>query len=677
LKTSIQIGRVAQLADRNVGVVTFEETVAFDGNRHTVLVLDCSQSMSASIPRLRTDSAAYIKELGSRDFVSVIIFSGHGTAKLIAGPTKCTAEGRNMVERAILHEVRPLGTTVFSEPLELTLETVRRLTGEDTVHNAVLFTDGCAVPTRWDVRAEHKKALDVAVQLNNFGAVVSVVGYGVYYDQQFVGQLMAASGNNGVFRHISEMTGFRQAVQTIRHVFDKTVPMNLVLSMVSRPGNVTRILRVTPEVSGVSGREIRLGGLFEGKATFFVELDARCDSIIINGSVNGKPFTASPKVEPLSLQNVADYIRIAGAWAFLTGDRTTAAAMLRLTGDEVMVDKVETSYSDREQRETSDALRRHYRDKEFIGAGLKPTGPSHCVLNVIRVLIEDPTNKVFIPAGAYERSGELTVDPRVIHPPHGRTLQVVGYSSDDERFNFGMRCLKDVFVVPESGSGKPLPKKIWRTYNLVLDGNLHLGELQASMSEETFDVLRDSGVIATSGAYRPNHIYTVKLGGLRLVSSAWAQPATLGFVSLLREEADLKIEQTALNAHIKAFGIVTRAEEDDIYPERGVKDQAREVETYTAPCVEIRLMGYKAKPAPDCSSLSYDAAVKRVKEVRHRLIVVRYLSRSIRFAMETTHSKAIPWSAEKLNRFDKYEQTAMFGGAELKRVAWTETFVCS
>ncbi len=675
-----QVGK-AKALNQHVAVVDLEVPVTAPTTHHTLLVLDCSTSMSGSIDEVRLDSQAYVAELDESDFVSVIIFSGHRTAKLIAGPTQCNTAGRKIISTAIQREVRLIGTTVFSEPLEMVLETVRRLSDKEMAHNAVLFTDGCAVPTNWSVAEEQRRALTVASKLRDFGAIVSVVGYGVYYDEKFLNLLMEKAGNAGVFRHISEIDDFAPAIQSIRDVFNRTllVGVNLTFEVEGQAG---RVFRTTPEVSvcGTAGKVIARG-LYNGKATLYIELPSSCKKIRLKGVVGGVSVSEEVTAGKLSDSDEADFVRVVASYSAITGQREHAAELFALfDDDEGIAEKVGSAYTERESREAGDYVRRYFRDRNHIGAGLKATGPNHCVLNVLRALLEDEGSTVYIPKGAYKRSGELTADPRVIHPPT-RNLKAVGFTSNEKRFNFSLTCLKDIKVLPESGKGAPADAKIWRTYNVVLDGNLHLPELEATVSDDTFKLLQEAGVIEAGEKFSPTKIYTVNLRGLKLISSNWANPATLGLVDLLREEAELKAEQKALNARRKE--LVGKPEEEDvvegIYHEQAQKVEGLPTETYRAKCVELRLMGYKAKEY-DCSKLVYAKADARVKAVRQRLRVVRYLIRAIIFAMETVGSKSIKWDSGKTTQrgeYPKLEQLSDYQGAELKKVTWEEECVCS
>ena len=162
MKVTVRCGSVAEVK-KTIAVILLEaEAKAKDLSRHTVMVLDCSGSMSGSIDQLREDAVKYVQALNAKDFVSVIKFSGHGYAQLIAGPTECNKKGKDLLARSIDKEIYILNTTVFSEPLALSLETIKKLAGDKTVHNAILFTDGCPVPTRWSVAQETTKSMAIA-----------------------------------------------------------------------------------------------------------------------------------------------------------------------------------------------------------------------------------------------------------------------------------------------------------------------------------------------------------------------------------------------------------------------------------------------------------------------------------------------------------------------------------
>lgn len=674
MKIKVEIGEVKELK-QHIAVVEILGAKEAPRINHTLLVLDCSTSMTGYLDDVRDDSAKYVEKLSPDEFVSVVIFSGHGHAKLIAGPTQCTAEGRRFVREAINRQVKPISNTVFSEPLDLVLNTVMDRHGDDTAHSVVLFTDGCAVPSLWSFEEEQARALRVGSRLWEARAVVSAIGYGPHYDDKFLTALMTRSGNVGVYHHISEIDGFGEAINTIREVFTKTNLADVSLDFNPDFGRAGDVYRTTPQVflAGSKG-SVSTRGMFENQVTFYVLLSAPTKSIAIKGSIGNEAIDKSFKAAKLGDKNAADFLRVIAADSFLKGDRERAAELLALTADDGLAEKAASAFTGLERLETASVFRQVFRDRKFIGEGLKPRGPSHCVLNALRVLIEDQGNRVFIPPKGYKRSGLLTRDPNVIESPGGRNLQVVGYVSHSERLNFSLRCLKDIKV--RLDNGRVADKKEFRTYNVILDGNLHLPELEATLTEDSFQELQRAGVIDKDLKYSATKYYKVDFRGLKMVSSNWASPATLGLVDLLREEKGLEAEQTALNARLKSLSRPLTEEGDDIYRGNYKVAEGVKVETYQASCCDIRLMKHKAN-SYDVSSLTAEQALARVREVRQRLVVVRFLSRSIIFAMQIIGSKSILWGQAKTNNYGKQEQLATFGGAQLKRVTWTEMVECS
>ncbi|MBI4434095.1 hypothetical protein HY632_04945, partial [Candidatus Uhrbacteria bacterium] len=367
-------------------------------------------------------------------------------------------------------------------------------------------------------------------------------------------------------------------------------------------------------------------------------------------------------------------------------------ALLEEAGEDGLAERAATAYTDREQRETADMFRKAFRDRRFIGAGLKPKGPNRCLANALRALLEDPQAVVYLPPKAYKRGGKLTRDPRVIENPHGRTLQVTKMGSHEERRNINVLALKDVKVLPLGPDGKidpngrPEQKQIWRWYNIVRGGNRVIQDLCASMSPTLFEEFVAAGIIHgesdTAPGYRPGVTYDCDFRGLPDFSKSWGQATTLlQLVPLLREEQELKAEQKALNARIKDLKAEVPPEQQDpsdIYQPSEKVVEGIPVETYEERCVKYGLMKYKAKDYTDAvAKLVLGAAIMRVKEVRARLLTIRTIGRLIVMAAEATGSKLIPWGEPKVTGYGKTEQLAPYCGAQLKRTTWTETFECS
>lgn len=693
MKIQAQSGLLKYLNGKPVAVFTIEVPKPVTPEyRHTVLVLDCSVSMSGSIDRMKKDAKQFISKLGEKDFVSIVIFSGHDQTEIIVYSTPCSEVGRTRVFAAIEEHVRTIGVTVFSESFQHAMRAVTANRPEVATNHVILLTDGYAVPTKWDADQEKEKTLSTIRELSKICENISVIGYGVYYDEDFLRSMYEEAGYTGVYRHISDIDGFGPTIHEADEIIRDTRPVNIDLHVRPEKGIAGMVYRTIPTVTSIGNNgHIRAHGLYQDRTTLYVELSEVCEEFTLRGKFNGEVLKISIHAEPLTSESSKDFAFILAAYAYIIGDTKRASEIYRALNEENLAERAATSYTKREQRETADLFRRYYRDRKFIGEGIKASGPNHCVLNVLRTLIEDRGNVVYLKQGTYKRSGEMTRDPRVVRSPHGRSLKVMGYVSNQTRLNFSVRCLEDVKLLPLDNKGPMTDVKIWRTFNVILDGNLHLPLLETVLSSHSFEQLQQAGVIGAEHKYVSGRTYTVDLRGVKMISGVWANPVTLGFVDLLKEEAELEAEQKALNARCKDLmpfrsDVYTSSDNENtgfsnIYATQDEKVKDIVTEKYLADCVEIRLMKYKAGDYTDaCGKMSYLQVDARVKAVRQRLVEVRFITRAITFAMETVKSKAISWDAGKMTQrgqWKKLEQLASFRGAQLKRVTWQEVCVCS
>jgi len=676
----VQAGNISQI-NQHVAVVTVPVPSPAERKKHSVLVLDCSLSMVGSIYQVREDAMKFVTRAKETEYISVVIFSGHGDADLIAWPKLCNEAGKSIIKSAINKRVRCIGLTVFSEPLKKVLDTVRQLAREGfgVFHNVVLFTDGQAVTTEWNESEEERRVINLVEQISSEDSMVSVMGYGIYYDAKFMQLIVTLARNLGVYRHISEIEDFEHALADIQKVYDETTLISINLTFQPDSGEAGNIYKTKPEVTLYPSRGTLFTlGVYQGQVQCFIELSEACQSLRIFGNIGSDQVDKTLPVTPLDYEKSADFIRVLGVRAYMTGDEAQAAEYFRMVGAEFLADKAESSFTWREQRETLDTFRRMYRNRRSIGAGLKPAGPEHCVLNVMIEVMEDD-NVIYIPKGMYTRTTELRSDPYVVDPPHGRTLRLTSYTANMTqcRHNFSLKGLKDVEVrLPN----QPVRQaKVWRTYVIIKDGNLHVPELKIAPTEASFQKFQEAGVISKDqGEYQPGNTYTLNLRGLRMVSKRFANPATLGLVDLLREEKELEAEQSALNKRKKALPAPAKPafDGDGVYNEQSEKVEGVPVEMYTAPTVKIGLMGYKTQKY-DVSGMTYDEAHSRVKEVRRRLLKIRWIYRIIIFAMEAAKSTSIPWGDSKTTKHGKVERLATYQGAKLKLTTGEMEVTCS
>ncbi len=672
---------IVPLIDRVMAVLEITPEVNRARFRHNVLVLDCSGSMWSSIESVKTDACQFINELDENNYVSVVIFSGHDRAKLLTGPVLCRANGRQVLVQAIRQGVHIMDTTVFSEPLELVLEHLNRLSDDHIASQAVLFTDGRAVPTRWGLETEETKALVAAKALYEHGAAVSVMAYGAHYDEDFVRRLVMAGGSTGIFRHMSRAEDFAEVVRDIQGTFAKIELSNIKLTITPGQGEVTAIYRALPEVLKLStGKSFSARGLYDQKLVCYIDLTAATDKIYVTGSIDGQTIKQICEPNPLTSQQQLDCLRLIASHLAASGQTTEAAELFIQLDEPGLAEMLTQAYTRQEQRRNHDWARRAFRTVRFIGAGLKPSGPNRCVMNVLATLANDPSVVMSLPAGAYKRGGIRREDPRIVASPMGSTLKVVSYTGNEQRFNFSVTTQKDVKVLPAGDDGNiiegaPVPAVVYRTYNLIRDGELVMDEIVASMSEPSFTVLQAAGAIDAHEVYKPGRSYTLRLADMPMVSSNWARPGSLGLIEVLQQIAEIKVKQTALNSHTGLLGKPNIPEFDgNVYNERAETVAGAELEYYTASHMELRLMGYKARKYTDeVSQFNLDDATAAVKHIRRELRRLRFRARCIAFACEATGWNTVNWGEPvqtQRGTFPKQEYTASLGGQRVKRVVW-------
>ena len=140
-------------------------------------------------------------------------------------------------------------------------------------------------------------------------------------------------------------------------------------------------------------------------------------------------------------------------------------------------------------------------------------------------------------------------------------------------------------------------------------------------------------------------------------------------IDLLKEEKELMAEQTEVNACSKSEK--NKPEEDEnIYREKAEPAKGP-VEYYDADCVEYKLMHYKPQEY-DYLNVPLENCALRIKQIRRRLRAVRFISRSIIFAYETSNRTTIAWGEPRMTKFGKEERFSRSLDAEIKRISWTE-----
>ena len=313
--------------------------------------------------------------------------------------------------------------------------------------------------------------------------------------------------------------------------------------------------------------------------------------------------------------------------------------------------------------------------KSWIGEGLKAANSwNFNIINILRTIIEDDDCVCYIPL-SYTKERETNPDSRVHFNPieAGKTIIATGIQSNQERFNFSITGNVDVYVEYENEDGTVslVPKKVFRTYTIIRDGKPTIEYIVAKLSKETFDNLRNAGVLYYNGnkvpenhQYIPTFLYKIMLKDVPVISLAWAQPTQIGLYDNLVKENHYANTLKELNKKIKQYkeeGQTLIANGDDIY-----YTEQYNGETKIKTGEKVNCVVYKVKDDKQIiqehidNAINLEHATIEKSKVNNILKKLRFINRCVIWAIETSKEKgSYNWLELELvpRSKEKYRQT--------------------
>lgn len=295
--------------------------------------------------------------------------------------------------------------------------------------------------------------------------------------------------------------------------------------------------------------------------------------------------------------------------------------------------------------------------KKFIGEGLKSIGNNLNVLNVLRTLVEDNDTEVYIPY-SYQKETTRSADPKVHFAPKesGNPLRVVAIQSHQERFNFSVTTILNVFVDIENEDGTVdlVPKKVFRNYNIIRDGELTVNHIFAKFGDiGTYNILAESGilrfatcddVVTVNHKFNPEYVYKISLVDIPLVSPCWANPTQIGLYYYLKRDMEISAILSNVRKLIKEY---KEQGQSIVYD----SDGSFYTEQYSYSSDKVKV------PAScivyDLPEIKYDIPIEETRKIAKDIDTadnmlstlskeqksIRYLIRCIIFAIENTKNK--------------------------------------
>jgi hypothetical protein len=487
-------------------------------------------------------------------YVSVITYSGHNQTERILSAVKCDhmTFQMNRVHEVIDSGLYIKGVTVISEPLNQAIDICQTLASVCEKHHIALFTDGCLVPLQWSSEKEENKCFDVARYCRDNGIFLNAVGFGQYYDRDFLNSLVSIAGNGAVL-HIDYITDYFDVILKAINQVNEDDMVKIDLTSVASPEKFNKIFNI-----GTSQMDSHLSlRTMNPLLDTFAVIDA--DYIMVdNEEYNFPPDAISVKYA------IEDFYYSLARYYLTIDDLDNYEFIVKLLGDIGLYEQTQNCFSFIEKgnaiNKVTDCLfdinKRYLRGKQ---PEINKVNEDLCILEILNLILNDnssmlywdmntPYHRVTQKTNSIEDSVQFTRDPDNLIPISSVTI-------GSEKLNIGIKVKINGLVTNEV-TGHQLNASIQRDYNIVNGGNINVPYLNARLSESLFNQFKDQNILILNGlnSYIETQVYTINLIGIKSVNKRILKSKSATEVAtLLYEIAEAKCEQWAFNQIIKDF----------------------------------------------------------------------------------------------------------------------------
>jgi hypothetical protein len=546
---------ISETQKKNVHFIQLDpEIVKSDYISHHILLADCSGSMCGNLKTLKEKIHATCDTLMSipNSYVSVITYSGHNQTERILSAVKCDNTTFQMTDlhQVIDSKIYIKGVTVISEPLNQSIDICQTLAKIADKHHIALFTDGCLVPMQWNSETEERKCFDVAKYCNEHGVFLNAIGFGQYYDREFLQALVSIAGNGAVL-HIDYIKDYFDVIlNAIRKVNEEYV-FKMDLSAVGTLDNVNKIFNIGTSQMDTTMSVRTINPLLD----IYAVIDS--EYLLIDGQEY--QFEADkPMEDDFAIQEF--YYSLARFY-MQEDDLDNYEFIVRLLGDIGLLEQTDNCFSFIEKgnalNKISNCLfnldQRYLKGKH---SQINTLNENLCILEILQAIITDPDSTLYWDMNTpYHRVTQKAVsidDFVAFRKDENDLLPVFNISIGSEKLNIGIK-VKINGTVTDSVNHLSHAASIHRDYNIVNGGNINVPYLNAQLSETLFNQFKDEGILLlTLNTYVPTQIYTINLIGVKSVNKRILKSKTQSEIAqLLYDIADLKCEQWAFNQVIK------------------------------------------------------------------------------------------------------------------------------
>jgi Ca-activated chloride channel family protein len=214
------------------------------------IILDCSTSMQGTrLDRIKSTAIELIRLLRPQDYVSVVAFNDRAEVLIPAGPRPAlhTAEAK-------IRMMQARGGTEIYQGLKAGFLEARKYLNSKYSHHIFLVTDG-------HTYGDEAACLAIADQASRSGIIMSGLGIGSEWNDEFLDEIAKKTGGNSIF--VSDPKDIEVLLKEKLEGLGKSYVERVNLEFRLIPGvQLKYAFRLNPELGPLStGSPIQLGGI--------------------------------------------------------------------------------------------------------------------------------------------------------------------------------------------------------------------------------------------------------------------------------------------------------------------------------------------------------------------------------------------------------------------------------
>lgn len=480
---------------------------------HHILLIDISESMKDEILKLNKSVKETLRALKKEknNFVSVILYAGNENLIVLGEGIRCDDSSYRMsrIYKKIDAELYTREGSSLFNALVKSDEIINDLNSQTTRHNIIIFTDGYFSNVGSSQSKEKESCLEMVEKLEELNVCINTVGFGAYYDRDFLKDL-AGKSYGGRLSHIEEIKDYSR----------------VVLSEVRRINNSEE---VNIEIDNKEYFLVNSNKNIKGKHTIN-SIQTNKENIIVvfdeDLNIDGKVIQSNKKV--LKRQYIEDFSYSLARYYVYQDDIDNMEVAVAISNDIYAYESLVNCYSFSEKGKvlefldllSNDKSKRFKKGKKIIKLENEETEPL-CLLEILKEIMDDKESKLLWDYSYnYKRIGvrekQIEDEYKFIRPKTGYG-DVTSITVGSKKLNIGVK-VKINGVVQNIKNKLMMNACIYRDYNLVVNGNINTDEIWCKLSKGLKSKIKSQKIIKDVIKVYDEEICVLNLKNVRLTN---------------------------------------------------------------------------------------------------------------------------------------------------------------